>query len=93
MKMEKCGKLLVMLLVKQKITCTLKKYHPMAKLLTDKKLIANELNQYFNTIPTKTQSDLDPSLHIYDNLVPANEWSMFMKQSSPAEIVNVITKL
>ncbi len=51
--------------------------------LTDKKLRANEFNQYFNTIPTKTQSDLDPSLHSYDNLVPANEWSMFMKQSSP----------
>ncbi len=58
--------------------------------LTDKKLIANEFNQYFNTIPTKTQSDLDPFLHTYDNLVPANERSMFMKPSSPAEIVNVI---
>ncbi len=50
--------------------------------LTDKKLIANEFNQYFNTIPTKTQSDLDPSLHSYDNLVPTNERSMFMKPSS-----------
>ncbi len=52
--------------------------------LTDKKLIANEFNQHFNTIPTKTQSDLDPSLHSYDNLVPANERSMFMKPLSPA---------
>ncbi len=37
--------------------------------LTDKKLIANEFNQYFNTKPTNTLSDLDPSLHSYDNLV------------------------
>ncbi len=41
--------------------------------LTDEKLIADEFNQYFNTIPTKTQSDLDPSLHSYANLVPANK--------------------
>ncbi len=61
--------------------------------LTDKKLIANEFNHYFNTIPTKTQSDLDPSLHSYENLVPTNVRSMFMKPSSPIEIVNVITQL
>ncbi len=50
--------------------------------LTDKKLIANECNQYFNTIPTKTQSNLDPSLHSYDNLVLVKKRSMFMKLSS-----------
>ncbi len=75
-----------MLLVKQKITRTLKKsYRPMVKLLQIKSLLPmNSIN---------TLSDLDSSLHSYDNLVPANERSMFMRPSSPAEIGNVITQL
>ncbi len=56
--------------------------------LTDKKLIANVFNQYFNTLPTKTQSNLDPSLHSYDNLVPVNEHSVMT-----SIIENVITQL
>jgi exonuclease III len=55
--------------------------------------IANEFNNFFNSIPITTQSKLKKAIGDYNDLIPSNNSSIFLFPSTTNEISKIITGL
>ena len=68
------------------------------KRITDRRIIANEFNKYFNSIATKLNDSIidikigDSKIQSFeDYLNPANKFSIFLEDCSPQEIMKIIS--
>jgi hypothetical protein len=60
---------------------------------SDPRVIANEFNKYFNSVPKETQANLKKSLFDYLYLIKENNNTLSLDRTCSAEIIKIITAL
>ena len=66
---------------------------PNGSTTVDAKTISTVFNEYFTTVAEKLQSNLGPSLHNYDYLVPCNIRSIYLSSTTSNELNGIIKSL